>query len=196
MSVGQPAWQRDGSLRFVSDRHGWWQPHRHSGWPDGPPRRVLTTAAAEFHGPDWALGQSTMAELADGGLVARMTSEGRDCAGARIAGGPTGRRRRCANPCVSIAGLCAHGDGIAYIGAPPDGPANVWTLGPLTGRGAGAAGVPGCRGCGRGHSPGCGRVRPSPPTTLARGDVSVGEAFSLVGPIGRRVHGLVYRTRR
>ena len=25
-SVGQPAWQADGRLRFVSDRRGWWQP--------------------------------------------------------------------------------------------------------------------------------------------------------------------------
>ena len=31
VSVGQPAWQRDGRLRFVSDRHGWWQPYCHSG---------------------------------------------------------------------------------------------------------------------------------------------------------------------
>ena len=41
-------------------------------------RSPVRTAAAEFHGPDWALGQCTMAELADGSLVARMTSEGRD----------------------------------------------------------------------------------------------------------------------
>ena len=27
-SVGQPAWSSDGALRFVSDRHGWWQPYR------------------------------------------------------------------------------------------------------------------------------------------------------------------------
>jgi hypothetical protein len=78
VSVGQPAWQRDGSLRFISDRLGWWQPYVHSGLPDGEPAVALTTVEAEFHGPDWALGQSTMAELPDGSVVARMTSEGRD----------------------------------------------------------------------------------------------------------------------
>ena len=30
-SVGQPAWRRDGTLRFVSDRRGWWQPYVHPG---------------------------------------------------------------------------------------------------------------------------------------------------------------------
>ena len=30
-SVGQPAWARDGTLRFVSDRQGWWQPYAHPG---------------------------------------------------------------------------------------------------------------------------------------------------------------------
>ncbi len=78
VSVGQPAWQRDGSLRFISDRHGWWQPYVHAGLPDGEAAVALTAVEAEFHGPDWALGQSTMAELADGSVVARMTSEGRD----------------------------------------------------------------------------------------------------------------------
>ena len=43
---------------------------------------ALTAVEAEFHGPDWALGQSTMAELPDGSVVARMTSEGRDTLGA------------------------------------------------------------------------------------------------------------------
>jgi dipeptidyl aminopeptidase/acylaminoacyl peptidase len=31
-------------------------------------------------------------------------------------------------PCVAISSLCRHGDGIAYIGAPPDGPPNIWAL--------------------------------------------------------------------
>ncbi len=77
--MGQPAWQRDGTLRFVSDRRGWWQPYVHPGRPgaDGEVE-ALTDAAAEFHGPDWVLGQSTMAELADGTVAARMTASGRD----------------------------------------------------------------------------------------------------------------------
>ncbi len=41
-SVGQPGWRRDGRLRFVSDRAGWWQPYRagdpvpDAPWPTRP----------------------------------------------------------------------------------------------------------------------------------------------------------------
>ena len=63
----------------MSDRRGWWQPYVHAGWPDADGEaQALTDAAAEFHGPDWVLGQRTMADLADGTLVARMTASGRD----------------------------------------------------------------------------------------------------------------------
>ena len=197
VSVGQPQWQRDGSLRFVSDRHGWWQPHTHSGRPDGRPAIASTTTAAEFHGPDWALGQCTMAELADGSLVARRTSEGRDSIVRIVAAGQP--PPLVSQPCVTIAGLCVHKDGIAFIGAPPDGPATVWTLGSLAGAGGGgAAGADGGAGGGAAgdstarppHA--ATAVRPSPPTPLSRGDISVGEAFSLVGRSGRPVHGLFY----
>ena len=77
-SVGQPDWCHDGSLRFVSDREGWWQPYVHSGRVGATEEPVpLTAIEAEFHGPDWVLGQRTMAELPDGTLVARMTGAGR-----------------------------------------------------------------------------------------------------------------------
>jgi dipeptidyl aminopeptidase/acylaminoacyl peptidase len=176
VSVGQPAWQRDGTLRFVSDRHGWWQPHCHSGLPGGPPAAALTRAAAEFHGADWALGQSTMVELADGRLVARMTSEGRDSL--VLIAGPERPPQPVAQPCVSISALCGHGEGIAYIGAPPDGPANVWVLGPLSGPPAARRPI---------------ALRPIARPVLGAEDVSVGEAFSFVGRSGREVHGLAYR---
>ena len=81
-SVGQPAWQDDGSLRFVSDRGGWWQPYVHAGPLDaeapGTEPVALSAEAAEFHGPDWVLGQTTMAQQPDGSLVARRTAAGRD----------------------------------------------------------------------------------------------------------------------
>ena len=38
----------------------------------------MTTVEAEFHGPDWVLGQRTMAETADGTLLARRTASGQD----------------------------------------------------------------------------------------------------------------------
>jgi len=175
-AVGQPAWRGDGTLRFVSDRMGWWQPYVHVGRPDADAAaRALTDRAAEFHGPDWVLGQTTMADLTDGTLVARMTASGRDSLLALTpghgvdplpAGAPLGQ------PCVSISALCAHGDGLAFIGSAPDTPPNVWLWTPGT------------------------TARPLRPTTgrsLGAGDVAAGEPFSLTGRSGRTVHGTIYR---
>jgi dienelactone hydrolase len=185
VSVGQPDWQHDGRLRFVSDRHGWWQPFTHAGRPDGPPGQAWTAAAAEFHGPDWALGQATMDELPDGTLVARMTAEGRDALVLfRRPGEPL---VVVPQPCVAISSLCAHGDGVAYIGAPPDGPATVWTLGPLIASAPASASAP---------SPTAIPLRPYPTPVLGPRDVSVGEAFTFTGRTGRQVHGLIYRPAR
>jgi dipeptidyl aminopeptidase/acylaminoacyl peptidase len=85
-SVGQPRWCRDGSLLFVDDRRGWWQPYRLRPEQFGagrlgagaPAAKPLVDVDAEFHAPDWVLGQSTMAELADGSIVCRMHKDGRD----------------------------------------------------------------------------------------------------------------------
>jgi dipeptidyl aminopeptidase/acylaminoacyl peptidase len=172
ISVGQPAWQRDGSLRFVTDRHGWWQPHRHSGNPDGGSPVALTTTRAEFHDADWALGQSTMAELADGGVVARMASDGRD---SLVRLEPDGTPRGVTQGCVVISSVCAHGDGVAYIGAPPDGPATVWRLEGLERLDEPARAWGGDTG-----------------SPLGRGSTSVGQPFSFVGRSGREIHGLFY----
>jgi dipeptidyl aminopeptidase/acylaminoacyl peptidase len=172
-SIGQPAWQLDGSLRFASDRAGWWQPYRHSGRSsDRGSGRPVTTEPAEFHGPDWVLGQSTMVELADGSLVARRTSDGRDALVhiTRPDGPPTTLEQ----PCVSISALCRHGDGVAYIGGPVDGSDQVWIL--PTPREA---------------------ARPLRPATAAMlpADVSVAEPFALTGRSGRPVHGVLYPPR-
>ncbi len=40
-------------------------------------------------------------------------------------------------PCVSIAALCAHGEGLALIGSTPDAPVNVWVWMPEAVRAAG-----------------------------------------------------------
>jgi dipeptidyl aminopeptidase/acylaminoacyl peptidase len=177
-SVGQPAWQRDGSLRFVSDRHGWWQPYQLAGDPStAPAGQRLADAEAEFHGPDWLLGQTTMAELADGTLVARMTADGRDALVALAPGAPPAQPPRLLDqPCVSISGLCAHRDGIALIGGAPDAPVNVWVA---------LAGVPAVP------------VRPpSGALSLRARDIARGEPFVLTGRSGRPVHGTLYRPLR
>jgi dipeptidyl aminopeptidase/acylaminoacyl peptidase len=170
-SIGQPAWQRDGRLRFVSDRRGWWQPYVHPGTPDATAApELLTDAAAEFHGPDWVLGQSTFAEMPDGTVVARRTSDGRDTV-VRLREGA--EPEAITQPCVSIAALCAHGDGLALIGSTPDAPTNVWVIGP--------SGQP---------KP----MRPAPgfAAALRSADLAHGEPFMLTGRTGRPVYGTLY----
>jgi dipeptidyl aminopeptidase/acylaminoacyl peptidase len=176
-SVGQPAWAGDGSLRFVSDRTGWWQPYlvddlaRTAGEP-----RALTDTEAEFHGPDWVLGQRTMAELAGGVVVARMTASGRDAL-VRVqppgdaAAAPAAAPLPVAQPCVSVAAVCAHADGVAFIGASPDTPSTVWFWSPRDGARP---------------------LRPPAAVALGRGEVAVGEPLTLTGRAGRPVHGTLY----
>ena len=175
-SIGQPAWQRDGTLRFVSDRRGWWQPYVHPGTPDAATPAAgepLTDTEAEFHGPDWVLGQNTFAESPDGTLTARRTSAGRDTVVRLRPGAPP---EEIAQPCVSIAALCAHGDGIALIGSTPDAPTSVWLATPSAPARA---------------------VRPAPAftTTLDPEVLAPGEPFTLTGRTGRAVHGTLYRPR-
>jgi dipeptidyl aminopeptidase/acylaminoacyl peptidase len=83
VSVGQPRWMSDGGLVFVDDRSGWWLPYRTAPAElleaTEPVQSVaLVEMEAEFHGPDWAFGAHTYDELADGSLVARMGTGGRD----------------------------------------------------------------------------------------------------------------------
>ena len=143
-SVGQPAWSRDG--RCASSRTGaaGGSPTSH---PGGPGERADRPRADRCGGrvprPDWVLGQSHH------GRAGRRHARRR--AGPRPAATPwscsTRRRRgrtgaRSTQPCVSIAALCAHGDGVALIGATPEAPPNVWVWRP--GR-AGRAGLRGRR---------------------------------------------------
>ena len=174
-SVGQPDWGRDGTMRFVSDRAGWWQPYRHSGRVGDAREPVRVTAAeAEFHGPDWVLGQQTMVETADGTLVARMTAAGRDAL-VRLDGNHATGPRQVAQPCVSIAALCAHADGVALIGSTPEVPSTVW----IWGAGGGAS-----------------ALRPAAAVSLGSDDVATGEPFVLTGRTGRPVYGTLFRPTR
>jgi dipeptidyl aminopeptidase/acylaminoacyl peptidase len=174
-SVGQPTWQRDGALLSVSDRRGWWQPYVQDGRRESEDRRALTDAEAEFHSPDWVLSQSTMAELADGTVVARMSALGRDSVvvldPARAAGVP----RTLDQPCVTVTALCAHGDGVAILGSTPDTAVSVWTSTPA-------------------HGTRVLRAAPSVPVEPA--DVARGEPLVVTGRSGRVVHGTLYRPTR
>jgi dipeptidyl aminopeptidase/acylaminoacyl peptidase len=173
-SIGQPGWQRDGTLRFVSDRRGWWQPYVHPGTPDDAAgAEPLTDVPAEFHGPDWVLGQATFAELPDGTLLARQTSAGRD---ALVRLGAGAAPDVVVQPCVSIAGLCAHGGGVALIGSTPDAATNVWAI---------ETGAP----------PRSVRAAPASSRVLRTEDIAHGEPFTVTGRTGRAVYGTLYRPR-
>ncbi len=170
-SVGQPAWAADGSLRFVSDRNGWWQPWRHPG-NEGAERSVLVPPdlGAEWHGPDWVLGQCTMAELTDGRLVARMTRGPADvlCWVDGSHDPPAPLRQ----PCVSVSAVCAHGDGVAVVGATRRSAPNVWVWTPA------ADPRP---------------LRPVPRLPLDAEDLEAPEHLTLTGRSGRSVHAVLYR---
>ncbi len=176
-SVGQPAWTRDGSLRFVSDRSGWWQPYVHPCLPHPEKESEptpLTDLEAEFHGPDFVLSQRTMAETADGTVLARMTSGGRDAlVPLDQRGQGTGATPKALlQPCVSISALCAHGDGVALIGSTPAAPSNVWVWTP---------------------DEGARPLRPQSGIRLHEKDIAVGEPFTLTGRRGSAVHGTLFR---
>jgi dipeptidyl aminopeptidase/acylaminoacyl peptidase len=131
VAVGQPMWCRDGSLVTVADPSGWWLPHRIAvdrlDDPDGA--AALVDLDAEFHAPDWALGQATMAELPDGSLIGRMHRAGRDhlvrlqpalATDKRGAGDPPRwELTEVDQPCVTISGVAATADGrrIGVLGA-------------------------------------------------------------------------------
>jgi dipeptidyl aminopeptidase/acylaminoacyl peptidase len=71
-SVLQPEWGPDGTLYFLADPSGWWNPHR---WRDGRIEPVVKMPA-EFGGPMWRLGQATYAVAPDGRLVCAYKAEG------------------------------------------------------------------------------------------------------------------------
>jgi len=99
-SVGQPTWGPDGALWFVSDRYGWWQPFRVR--PGDPPERMCAEEA-EFHAPDWVLGQATLGFLDDGALVCRFHRAGRDHVG--VLDPASGRLHVVPQPYTAIAAL-------------------------------------------------------------------------------------------
>ena len=138
----------------------------------GSPGRCIAEEA-EFHGPDWVLGQATMAELPSGSLVLRRTAAGYD--DLVVLDPASGGVEAVPQPCVAIDALCAHADGVALIGATPESPSAIWVWRP----GSKAAPV-------RGPQAGGG-------TVLGPIGVAEGEPFSLTGRSGRPVYGTLYR---
>jgi dipeptidyl aminopeptidase/acylaminoacyl peptidase len=84
-SVSEPCWQADGSLTFISDRTGWWNLYRWS--PDDGIVESLVEIAADIGVPQWMLGLSRYALLADGRVVFARYRDGFDALAVRLADG-------------------------------------------------------------------------------------------------------------
>jgi dipeptidyl aminopeptidase/acylaminoacyl peptidase len=175
-SVGQPAWRPDGTLRFVSDRAGWWQPYVHAGCPDPAPPVPLTDQPAEFHSADWALSLATMADFPDGRLVAAMTSDGTTQLVTLATDAPA--PAPIDQPCVFLPAVVAHGPGVAFLGTAPSEPANVWLIDDLTHAGSPAPLLPTSR---------------TSSTAIRPGDIAATEPIHLTGSSGRAIFGTLYR---
>jgi len=176
VAVGQPLWCRDGSLAFVSDAQGWWQPWR---WTEAAGARPLTDEAAEFHGPDWALGQQSLVELPSGELACRWRRDGVDHVGVLTEDGALVPFDQ---PCVTVTALCAHRGGVAWTGATPWATGGLWLGRRLEGSRLGRPGV---------VAHWADEVLAPGPPLLPILSVSVAEPFSAEGPAGA-VHGLFY----
>lgn len=117
-SVGQATWLSEDELVFVSDRSGFWQPYVWS--PEIPVRRVCEIEA-EFHYPDWTLGQSTIAALEGSKLACRMERDGHDSVVIldldTSASGTDGLVRELEQPCVSIRALGVAGGEVIVSGS-------------------------------------------------------------------------------
>ena len=96
----QPRW-RGADLLFASDRTGWWNLYLF----DGASVRALHEAEAEFAEPQWVLGMSPYALLADGRLLCLVVTEGSPSLGLLDVG--TGDLTPVADPGVGSDALAA-----------------------------------------------------------------------------------------
>lgn len=83
-SVSEPTWAPDGALWFISDRTGWWNLYR---WSAAGGVRPVVRVEAEIGVPNWTLGSSRYAVLADGRVVFARQRDGYDGLAVRHPGG-------------------------------------------------------------------------------------------------------------
>jgi dipeptidyl aminopeptidase/acylaminoacyl peptidase len=121
-SIQQPEWAPDGTLYFLADPSGWWNPYR---WRDGRVEPVYK-AQSEFGGPAWRLGQSLYAVAPDGRLVVVHKAEG----ASRLSwlDPARGVLERIMLPYTAIDSVRCGRPGIAFVGgSPTEFPAVVLT---------------------------------------------------------------------
>jgi len=78
-SVLEPQWDEDGTLYVLSDRTGWWNLYRCTGF-EGPHSRLeaVTNLEAEIGGPLWQLGMQSYVLLGSGQALLRVSRDARD----------------------------------------------------------------------------------------------------------------------
>ncbi|HUD70140.1 MAG TPA: prolyl oligopeptidase family serine peptidase [Acidimicrobiales bacterium] len=110
-SAGQPTWLSDGSLAYVTEGAGSWQPWRCD--RDGVVRR-LSSARVEFQRPRWTTCRWLAASGADSSLVcAYADADGEHVATIDADGG----LQVIVQPCVRVDGIAADASSIAWVGA-------------------------------------------------------------------------------
>lgn len=73
-SALEPVWSEDGTLTFLNDASGWWNPYRF----DGSRISAIAAIDQEFGGPLWQHGARTYDVNEFGTLLARVSKDGRD----------------------------------------------------------------------------------------------------------------------
>jgi dipeptidyl aminopeptidase/acylaminoacyl peptidase len=166
-SIAQPRFAPGGALRFASDRDGWWNLYELA---DGAPR-ALCPLSAEFAGPAWVLGLSTVAHDGVGRLWAVARAGGRDALG-RV--DPERRRfEPLALPFDAIEGLAIEGRRAVFVGGGARRPPAVTTLDLETGA--------------------LRELRAAFELALEPGFLSAPEVVEFPSEEGRRAHAFLYR---
>jgi dipeptidyl aminopeptidase/acylaminoacyl peptidase len=122
-SSGLPTWRPDGSLAYVTEAAGHWQP-----WvcDDGGVVRRLSARRGEFQRPRWLTCRWLAPHGDDGALACAFA----DAEGEHVAVlGDDGNLEVLDQPCVRIDGVAADAHQMAWVGATPSGQGAVCTMG-------------------------------------------------------------------
>ncbi len=112
-SAGSPTWRGDGSLAYVSEAAGWWQPYARD---DGGVVRRLCGRHAEFQRPRW-LTCRWLAPIGDGSIACAFADADGEHVGVLSPGGDLDVLDQ---PCVRVDGLATDGARIGWVGATVD----------------------------------------------------------------------------
>lgn len=121
-SIFQPQWSPDGTLYFMSDRTGWWNPFR---W-DGSQVSPVVQRDAEFGQPQWAFGMSTYGFASGNEIICKYGG----------ANGDTLARLRVADgtlidltlPYTGVSDVRVTGSRVVFLGASPTAPTVIADL--------------------------------------------------------------------